>query len=114
MLEITVNKAAKLRVPTTLNAPIQATFAEAEGWVRKWSQDRTVHEETVAGMTRLGVPGQSMVARSSSSSVDSVPSVKIADLQSRKVSNSDAPWNVLILDTVDTQAGHGEEGQEPL
>jgi hypothetical protein len=30
MMEIVVNKAAELGVPATLDAPIQATFAEAE------------------------------------------------------------------------------------
>jgi hypothetical protein len=85
-MEIAVNKAAELGVPATLDAPIQATFAEAEGWVRKWSQDRTAREEKATGAARLGVPGPSMVARLSSSSMDSLPSVKIADTPSWKVS----------------------------
>jgi hypothetical protein len=31
MMEIAVNKAAELGVPATLDAPIQAMFAEVEG-----------------------------------------------------------------------------------
>jgi hypothetical protein len=58
MMEIMANKAAKLGVPA-LNVPIQMMFAEAEGWVQKWSQDRMVREEKAAGMAWLGVPGLS-------------------------------------------------------
>jgi hypothetical protein len=72
MMEIAANKAAELGVPLTLDAPIQATFAEAEEWVRKWSQDRTAREEKVVGTSRPGVPGPSAVARSTSSSMDSL------------------------------------------
>jgi hypothetical protein len=86
-------------------------FTEAEEWVWKWLQDRMAREEKAAGTSRLGVPGLSMVARSSSSGVDSLPSVKIADAPSRKVSKSDTPWTVLTPDTADARAGHGEEGQ---
>jgi hypothetical protein len=111
MMEIAANKATKLGVPVTLDVPIQAMFAEAEGWVRKWSQDRTAREEKAAGTSWLGVPGPSAVAHSTSSGVDSLPSVKIADVPSRKVSKSDTPWTVLTPDTADARAGHGEEGQ---
>jgi hypothetical protein len=111
MMEIVANKAAELGVPTTLDVPIQAMFAEAEGWVRKWSQDRTAREEKAAGTSQLGVPGPSAVAHSTSSGVDSLPSVKIADVPSWKVSKSDTPWTVLMPDIADAQAGHGEEGQ---
>jgi hypothetical protein len=110
-MEIAVNKAAELGVPATLDAPIQATFAKAKGWVQKWSQDRMVHEEKAAGAALLGVPGPSMVARLTSSGVDSLPSVKIVDPPTRKVSGFDTPWFVLTPDTVDARAGHGEEGQ---
>jgi hypothetical protein len=110
-MEIGVNKAAELGVPVTLDALIQATFAEAEGWVWKWSQDRMAREEKATGAALLGVPGPSMVARLSSSGVDSLPSVKIADLPTRKVSGFDTPWFVLTPDIADARAGHGEEGQ---
>jgi hypothetical protein len=103
-MEIAANKATELGVPATLDAALQATFVEAEGWIRKWSQDRMARKEKAAGMSRLGVPGLLVVARSSSS-------VKITDSQSRKMSQSDTPWTVLTLDTADTRAGHGEEGQ---
>jgi hypothetical protein len=86
MMEIVANKDAKLGVPTTLDMPIQAMFAEAEGWVRKWLQDRTAREEKATGMAQLGVPGLVMVAQLTSSGMDSLPSVKIADAPSRKVS----------------------------
>jgi hypothetical protein len=43
--------------------------------------------------------------------MDSLPSVKIVDPQSRKVSNLVTPWMVLTPDIADTQVGHGEEGQ---
>jgi hypothetical protein len=86
MMEITANKAAELGVPMTLDAPIQVMFVEAEGYVRKWSQDHTAHKEKVAGMAHLGVPGPSTVARSMSSGMDSLLSVKIADAPSCKVS----------------------------
>jgi hypothetical protein len=39
------------------------------------------------------------------------PSVKITDAPSRKMSKSDTPWTVLMPDTTDARAGHGEEGQ---
>jgi hypothetical protein len=110
LMEIAANMAAELGVPATLDAALQATFAEAEGWIQKWSQDRMAHKERAAGTSRLGVPGPSAVTRSILSGVDSLPSVKIADLESRKVSNSDTPWTVLTPDTVDARAGHGEEG----
>jgi hypothetical protein len=110
-MEIAANKATELGVTATLNAAIQATFTEAEGWIRKWSQDRTACKEKAAGMSRLGVPGPSVVARSTSSGVDSLPSIKITEPQSQKVSSFDIPWIVPTPDTADARAGHGEEGQ---
>jgi hypothetical protein len=110
-MDIAANKAAELGVPVILDAAIQVTFAEVEGWVQKWLQDQMVCKEKAAGTARLGVSGWSTVTWSTSSGVDSLPSVTIADLQSRKVSKSDTPWTVLTPDTVDAQAGHGEEGQ---
>jgi hypothetical protein len=100
-MEIGASKAAELGVPMTLDAAIQAMFMKAEGWIRKWLQDWTACEEKAAGMSRLGVPGLSAVVWSTSSSVDSLPSVKIADLQSWKVSSFDTPWIVLMPDTAD-------------
>jgi hypothetical protein len=110
-MEIAANNTADLGVPATLDAPIQATFTEMKGWVRKWLQDQTAREEKEAGVAQLGVPGPSTVAWSTLSSVDSLPSVKIADPQSWKVSNLVTPWIVLTPHTADTRAGHGEEGQ---
>jgi hypothetical protein len=111
MMEIAANKAAELGIPVTLNTALQATFAEAEGWIHKWSQDRMAREEKAAGSSQLEVPGLSAVVRSTSSGVDSLPSVKIADPPSWKVSGFDTPWFVLTPDTADARAGHGEEGQ---
>jgi hypothetical protein len=64
-----------------------------------------------AGTSRLDIPGPSVVAHSTSSGMDSLPSIKITDLPSRKVSGFNTPWFVLTPDTVDTRAGHRKDGQ---